>query len=110
MDGRCLAEYEINADGGLNFRRQFGRVKDPDGISWIAKNAYGLHPLALARALSYGLIGTDESGSGSPHRVAKRLLVFSVVRSDGRSFALAQRPPSRSFGNANHLLALTQLM
>ena len=32
MDGECLADYDIEADGGLNFRRRFGNVKAPDGI------------------------------------------------------------------------------
>jgi sugar lactone lactonase YvrE len=32
MDGACLAEYDIEADGGLNFRRRFGSMKSPDGI------------------------------------------------------------------------------
>ena len=32
MDGECLAEYDIAADGGLNFRRRFGNMKAPDGI------------------------------------------------------------------------------
>jgi sugar lactone lactonase YvrE len=32
MDGGCLAEYDIEADGGLSFRRRFGNVKAPDGI------------------------------------------------------------------------------
>jgi sugar lactone lactonase YvrE len=32
MDGEGLAEYDIEADGGLNFRARFGRVKSPDGI------------------------------------------------------------------------------
>jgi sugar lactone lactonase YvrE len=32
MDGTCLAEYDIEADGGLNFRRRFGSMKSPDGI------------------------------------------------------------------------------
>jgi sugar lactone lactonase YvrE len=32
MDGECLAEYDIAADGGLNFRRRFGAMKSPDGI------------------------------------------------------------------------------
>ena len=32
MDGECLAEYDIEADGGLNFRRRFGSMKAPDGI------------------------------------------------------------------------------
>jgi sugar lactone lactonase YvrE len=43
MDVGCLAEYEIQADGGLNFRRRFASVKAPDGICldqdqsvWIA--------------------------------------------------------------------------
>jgi sugar lactone lactonase YvrE len=32
MDGECLAEYDIAADGGLNFRSRFGSMKSPDGI------------------------------------------------------------------------------
>jgi sugar lactone lactonase YvrE len=32
MDGECLAEYDIEADGSLNFRRRFGNMKAPDGI------------------------------------------------------------------------------
>jgi sugar lactone lactonase YvrE len=32
MDGACLAEYDIDADGGLSFRRRFGSMKSPDGI------------------------------------------------------------------------------
>ena len=43
MDGACLAEYDIDADGGLSFRRRFGSMKSPDGIcldregaTWVA--------------------------------------------------------------------------
>ena len=43
MDGGCLADFEIQADGGLSFRRRFASVKAPDGICldrdqavWIA--------------------------------------------------------------------------
>jgi sugar lactone lactonase YvrE len=32
MDGACLAEYDIGADGGLNFCQRFGTMKSPDGI------------------------------------------------------------------------------
>ena len=32
MDGECLADYDIAADGSLNFRRRFGSMKSPDGI------------------------------------------------------------------------------
>jgi sugar lactone lactonase YvrE len=32
MDGDCLAEYDIEADGGLRFRRRLGNMKTPDGI------------------------------------------------------------------------------
>src|SRR3954468_20612822 len=32
MDGECLAEYDIAADGGLHFRRRLGTLKSPDGI------------------------------------------------------------------------------
>jgi sugar lactone lactonase YvrE len=32
MDGGCLTDYEIAADGGLSSARRFGSMKDPDGI------------------------------------------------------------------------------
>jgi sugar lactone lactonase YvrE len=32
MDGDCLIEYDVAADGGLNFPRRFGSMKAPDGI------------------------------------------------------------------------------
>lgn len=32
MEGECLAEYEIEADGGLHFSRKLPCAKDPDGI------------------------------------------------------------------------------
>lgn len=32
MDGKCLAEYTIEHDGGLAFQRRFGTIRDPDGI------------------------------------------------------------------------------
>jgi sugar lactone lactonase YvrE len=32
MDGACLADYDIAADGGLNLRRRMGSMKSLDGI------------------------------------------------------------------------------
>ena len=32
MDGACLADYDIEADGGLRLRGRLGRISDPDGI------------------------------------------------------------------------------
>jgi hypothetical protein len=32
MDGACLADYDVAADGGLEFRGSFGQIKSPDGI------------------------------------------------------------------------------
>ena len=32
MDGEGLADYDIETDGGLRFRRKLGSMKDPDGI------------------------------------------------------------------------------
>jgi sugar lactone lactonase YvrE len=32
MDGGCLAEYDIEDDGSLNFRCRFGSMNSPDGI------------------------------------------------------------------------------
>jgi len=32
MEGECLVEYGIDADGSLNFRRRLGHMKSPDGI------------------------------------------------------------------------------
>jgi len=39
MDGECLADYEIDADGRLAFRRRLGRFKEPDGICLDAEGA-----------------------------------------------------------------------
>jgi sugar lactone lactonase YvrE len=32
MDRGCVAEYDVDASGGLSFRRRIGNMKDPDGI------------------------------------------------------------------------------
>jgi sugar lactone lactonase YvrE len=32
MDGACLADYDVEADGSLKFRSRFGNMKSPDGI------------------------------------------------------------------------------
>jgi sugar lactone lactonase YvrE len=32
MDGACLADYDIEADGALRLRTRLGRMNDPDGI------------------------------------------------------------------------------
>ena len=32
MDGACLADYDIDTDGGLRLRGRLGRMNDPDGI------------------------------------------------------------------------------
>ena len=32
MDGACLADYDIAADGGLSLRGRLGSMKSPDGI------------------------------------------------------------------------------
>ena len=39
MDGACLADYDIAADGGLTFRSRFGNMKSPDGICLDADGA-----------------------------------------------------------------------
>jgi len=43
MDGACLADYDIEVDGGLRLRGRIGRMNDPDGIcldrdgaTWVA--------------------------------------------------------------------------
>jgi sugar lactone lactonase YvrE len=48
MDAECLAEYEIANDGSLGSRRNFGQVKEPDGIcldrngnTWVASFGEG---------------------------------------------------------------------
>jgi len=39
MDGACLADYDIAADGSLKFRSRFGNMKSPDGICLDADGA-----------------------------------------------------------------------
>jgi sugar lactone lactonase YvrE len=46
MDGDCLADFAVAADGGLRFLRRFGAVKAPDGLcldregaAWVASFA-----------------------------------------------------------------------
>jgi sugar lactone lactonase YvrE len=39
MDGECLADYDIEPDGTLTFRRRLGRSKGPDGICLDADGA-----------------------------------------------------------------------
>ena len=39
MDGACLADYDIAADGGLRLRGRFGSMKSPDGICLDAEGA-----------------------------------------------------------------------
>jgi sugar lactone lactonase YvrE len=39
MDGACLADYDIAADGGLKLRGRFGSMKSPDGICLDADGA-----------------------------------------------------------------------
>jgi sugar lactone lactonase YvrE len=39
MDGACLADYDIAADGGIKLRGRFGSMKSPDGICLDADGA-----------------------------------------------------------------------
>ena len=79
MDGACLADYEIEPDGGLRLRTRLGRMNDPDGICldrdgavWVAsfsedafirigRNGEELQRIAVPgrRALACALGGPD---------------------------------------------------
>jgi sugar lactone lactonase YvrE len=79
MDGACLADYDIEADGGLRFRGRLGRMNGPDGICldregavWVAsftedafmrvgRNGEELQRIAVPgrRALACALGGPD---------------------------------------------------
>jgi sugar lactone lactonase YvrE len=79
MDGACLADYDIEADGALRFRSRLGRMNDPDGICldrdgalWVAsfsedafirlgRNGEELQRIAVPgrRALACALGGAD---------------------------------------------------
>jgi sugar lactone lactonase YvrE len=79
MDGGCLADYDIEADGALRFRGRLGRMNDPDGICldrdgavWVAsftedafiridRNGEELQRIAVPgrRALACALGGPD---------------------------------------------------
>jgi sugar lactone lactonase YvrE len=79
MDGGCLADYDIEADGALRSRGRLGRMNDPDGICldrdgavWVAsftedafirinRNGEELQRIAVPgrRALACALGGPD---------------------------------------------------
>jgi sugar lactone lactonase YvrE len=79
MDGACLADYDIESDGGLRLRGRLGRMNDPDGICldrdgavWVAsfsedafirigRNGEELQRIAVPgrRALACALGGPD---------------------------------------------------
>jgi len=79
MDGACLADYDIEGDGGLRLRGRLGRMNDPDGICldrdgavWVAsfsenaflrigRNGEELQRIAVPgrRALACALGGPD---------------------------------------------------
>ena len=79
MDGACLADYDVGADGALRFRARLGRMNAPDGICldrdgavWVAsftedafirvgRNGEELQRIAVPgrRALACALGGPD---------------------------------------------------
>jgi sugar lactone lactonase YvrE len=85
MDGGCLTDYKIAADGGLNSPRRFGAMKAPTAFAWIATARCGSRP--TKKMLSCGSTATDGSNSGSRCRDAARLPVRLAGRNGGRCFA-----------------------
>jgi sugar lactone lactonase YvrE len=116
MDGECLAEYEIEADGALRFSKRFGRMKDPDGICldregtvWVAsfnedafvridRNGKELQRIAVPgrRAVACVLGGPDRttlfclSATTSPEQLRQR-------RSSARIDVVEVRTPGAGF-------------
>src|SRR5882724_1245916 len=81
MDGGCLAEYDIAADGGLNFRRRFGSMKAPDGICLDHEQAAW-----VASFDEDAFVRVDRDGHELQRiecRAAAPLPVFSAARSGG---------------------------
>jgi sugar lactone lactonase YvrE len=57
MDGACLANYDIAADGGLTLRGRFGQMKSPDGICLDREGA-----VWVAAFMEAAFIRLDRSG------------------------------------------------
>jgi len=70
MVGQCLAEYEIDADGGLNFRRRLGTMKTPDGICLDCEGAVWVASFEEDAFIRIGCDGRELQRIGVPGRRA----------------------------------------
>jgi hypothetical protein len=99
MDGECLADYDIEPDGTLTFRRRLGRSKGPDGICLDADGAVWV---ASFNEDAFILIDRDcheRQRVPVPGRRAVACALGGPERA--HSFASAPQPLPRRCGNAN---------
>ena len=85
MDGACLADYDIAADGGLKFRGRFGSMKSPDGICLDAMERCGSRRSRKKPSSGSTVRGANCSASKSP--AAARWPACSAAPRGGRCFA-----------------------
>jgi sugar lactone lactonase YvrE len=82
MDGACLADYDIEPDGGLRFRGRFGRMNDPDGICLDSEGAVWVASFTEDAFICIGRSGEELQRIAVPGR---RALACALGGSDRKT-------------------------
>ncbi|MFB9265310.1 SMP-30/gluconolactonase/LRE family protein [Bradyrhizobium erythrophlei] len=82
MDGACLADYDIEADGGLRLRRRLGRMTDPDGICLDRDGAVWVASFTEDAFIRIGRDGEERARIAVPGR---RALACALGGADRRT-------------------------
>jgi sugar lactone lactonase YvrE len=107
MDGECLADYDIEADGGLNFRSRFGTMKSPDGICLDRDEAVWVASFDEAAFIRVSRDGRELQRIKCP--AVAPLPAFSADRNGERCSASVPRRPTKRCSSANLLPRSTRL-